>query len=427
MFSGRTIQQPGVNQASRPSSIMGGLWILAVVVRVLAIGVLLAGPWTDQPEDLVGWDVARFQAIAERDQPGWDRFPIEYPPGSVLVIDAIAGDSTVDTSRRLVLVSAAAELIAVVVLWHRFGVSAATAFLILGLPLVPMGYVRLDLVVVALAVAAAAVLLSGAPDGDRGSPLGPGGPEPGWSSPTGADVGFGILVAAGAMVKLWPALLVLAAVAVGRRVAAVAAIAISGLAGVTWLVVVGDGVSPVEQVLSLRGATGWHVESLPGAVVALVTDQPARLELNAFRIGTLVEPVVTTGRLVALATMGGLVMVGVRSRLDATARVAVVMLGAVAALLVTAPLLSPQFILWLTPWAAILAGLQPAPSLRVPLVVSVVAGVVLVTGVTLLVFGPPNLDSTVAAAALTARNLGLVAVPVLCIRLLRRTEPSRSG
>ena len=60
---------------------------------------------------------------------------------------------------------------------------------------------------------------------------------------------------------------------------------------------------PVDQVLSLRGATGWHVESLVGALVALFTDADATLELNAYRIGTLRPTLVTLGRVGAVGAM----------------------------------------------------------------------------------------------------------------------------
>lgn len=431
MFSGTTIDERGVGRSLTVRAVHT-LWIPAVVVRIVAVLVLVAGPWTDEPADLAGWDAERFQEIAERAEPGWRVFPIEYPPGSVVVFDAVAGVSVVETSRNLVLLAAAAEFAAVLLLWRRVGAASAKAFLVLGLALVPMGLVRLDLVVVALAVAAAALLLpiGGATAGvDRSN-------RPGWM----ADPAFGLLVAGGAMVKLWPALLILGALAIGKRSAAIWAVMTTGAVGVLWLVIVGDGLAPVDQVLSLRGATGWHVESLPGALVALVTSDPAQLELNAFRIGTLNQALVTAGRALAVGVMVALVAVagGVGHRsgtarsasgvgFDVIERFGLVMLGSVAALVATAPLLSPQFLLWLTPWGALLIGVGDR---RLRVLIATLAVVLVLTGATLLAFGPPNLAATTPALLLTVRNFGLVAIPLLCLWRLRQdpaAPPRRRG
>jgi hypothetical protein len=110
-------------------------------------------------------------------------------------------------------------------------------------------------------------------------------------------------------------------------------------------------------------------------------------------------------------------------------RFGVVMLGSVAALLVTAPLLSPQFLLWLTPWGALLIG-AGGRQLRqvIAVLIATLATVLVLTGATLLAFGPPNLSATAPALLLTIRNFGLVALPVLCLLQLRRhsTKPTPS-
>ncbi len=56
------------------------------VVLVAAAAVLVAGPWTDQATELAGWDVARFQQMA--DEPGrpYADHEVEYPPGSVVLV-----------------------------------------------------------------------------------------------------------------------------------------------------------------------------------------------------------------------------------------------------------------------------------------------------------------------------------------------------
>jgi hypothetical protein len=96
---------------------------------------------------------------------------------------------------------------------------------------------------------------------------------------------------------------------------------------------------------------------------------------------------------------------------------ALVMLGSTTALIVTAPLVSPQFMLWLTPWAAILY--------RDRLLLGLTGTAVALTASILAVFGPPDLDHPVAAAGLLARNGILVAVVALSLQRLNR--PDRLG
>ncbi len=392
----------------------GRLWLLAVAVRVVVIGVLVAGPWTDQADELQGWDAERFQEIADRDGAAWVDQPVEYPPGSVVVFDLLAGDDVVATNRALIVASALLEALAVLVLWRRFGPRAAKAFLLVGLPLVPMGYLRLDMTVTALASVAAAGLIGGSHR-----------PEPDRRPPAGSQaVLFAVLATAGAMIKIWPALLVAGAVAIGRYRSAAGATVLMAVCGLSWLALTGDGLEPLDQVLSLRSATGWHVESLPGSLVALFGDAEPELELNAFRVGTLNRSIVTIGRVLAVITIVALAVRAQASRgagrdtravdADMTERMALVMLGAVAALLVTAPLLSPQFLLWLTPWVALLIGGRTTA--RVPVALAVAA--VMLTGFTLTVFGPAELGKAAPALLITARNLTLLAVPIACLRQL---------
>ena len=384
---------------------------MAIVIRVVAVAVLVAGPFTDQPSELSGWDAERFQEIADRTSPAWAGEPVEYPPGSVAVFDLLAGADVVATNRAIVVFSALAELIGVVALKRFFGARAAKAFLILGLPLVPMGLLRLDMAVTALAIGAAAALLGRANQqtGSTGS----------------GSMLFATLTVVGAAIKIWPALLLVGALGLRRRAAAALAIVLGGLVGLGWLATTGAGLEPLDQVLSLRGATGWHVESLPGALVSLFSDDEARLELNAFRIGAISDGLVLFGRILAVAVMVGLGAVSARGANESsspTRRLALVMIGAVSALLVTAPLLSPQFLLWLTPWAALLLADRHSKSdskSESQLTVGLVALAVTLTGVTLTAFGPANLTQAVPALLLTVRNLALAFLPVACLAQLR--------
>lgn len=386
--------------------------------------VLIVGPWTDEVGELSGWDAERFQEIADRDGAAWVDEPIEYPPGSVVIFDALAADDVVGTNRRLILISAVVEFLGVALVCKRVGATTAKSFLVFGTPLVPMGYMRLDMMVTVIAFAAAVALLAG----DDGEPRHRARERAQHSKPRTQQqsalgllpaVSFGLLVGAGAMIKLWPALLIAGAFAIGRRTAAFWAAAATGVFGVVWLALVGAGLDPVDQVLSLRGATGWHLESLPGALIAAFGDEQPRLELNAFRIGTLNQTVVSIGRVMALAMMAALTVVAARAGdVSRVRRLGLVMLGATAALLATAPLLSPQFVLWLTPWGALLVG--PGVRSRGDQPTIWLLGVcLLLTGIPLVVFGPDGLAATGPALLLTARNAALLALPLVCLLQLR--------
>ncbi len=399
----------------------------AVAVRLAAALVLVLGPWVDDAGELAGWDVERFLAIARDGGRAWRDTAVEYPPGSVAVFEVLdrlspAGPVGMVTAHRLlVLVGLTVDLLTAWLLGRRHR-PAATAYLLLGLPLVPMGMLRLDLVAVLAAVAAALVAL--APP----SPSGGNGGE----GPT-RIVAAAALVTVGVMVKLWPALLIPAWWSVRRDRTATAGVAACALVTGAWLIWAGAGIDPIRQVVNLRGATGWQLESVGGVTTALADavgfrplgpGEVVRLELNAFRIGTLTPWIVTVGRALAIATTAALIRRA--RRVDGQPVLAVVgavMLGSVAALIVTSPLLSPQFLLWLTPWAALLVACGDPRQRRIPSPVLVTAGATVATGFVLTVFGPADLAHPIAAAILAVRNGLLVALPVSCWRWLGRSAP----
>ncbi len=385
---------------------MDRLILGAVAVRLVAALVLIVGPWTDEAGELDGWDVARFQEIAEAEGRPWVDYPVEYPPGSVVLIDAVSQPGLVQTHRWLVALSFAVDVAIAAGLAGLAGTPAAARYLVLGLPLVPMGLLRFDLWAAALAVLAVAALLQRRPGT------------------------FGLVVAAGAMIKIWPGLLVGAALAARRYRAAGAALAVSALAVGGWVAATGWSIEGIEQVVSLRGATGWHVESLPGTIVALTSDAEPSRALDAYRIGRLSDAVVMAGRVAAVAVIAVAVALGWRRSAgnetggDELQTVGAVMLASTAALIVSAPLLSPQFLLWLVPWAALLAwpgGRPPAPTL-------LTAAAVTLTGATLAWYGPPRLAEATPATLLLVRNLVVLGVVAATIRdLARRPVPPATG
>jgi hypothetical protein len=408
--------------------------MIAIAVRLATAGALLAGPWFDTEAELAGWDVERFQQLA--DEPGrpWVDRPVEYPPGSVALVELIAGSGPVDTHRRLVAASLAADLALAGFLSWIWGRRVAGAYLLIGLPLVAMGLVRLDLWSVAAAAVGAAALVRRRP------------------------ALFASAVAVGALIKVWPALLVGAAAAIRRLGSAAAALAALAAAGVAWVAFAGWSLSPVEQVVSLRGATGWHVESVGGSLTALVTGAEPELQLNAFRIGSISQPAVVAGRAITIGVVLALcaygrsaigrrpaagVGVGAETGTGAgtpaaerragtedgteTTIVALVMAGATAALIVTAPLLSPQFLLWLTPWAALLLARRGGGGGRWPAATGwLVVAAVATTGLVLGAYQPPELARPVPAVLLLLRDGLLVAAVVAAIGAARQLG-RRSG
>ena len=348
-----------------------------MLVRVGVALLLVVGPWTDEADELAGWDVARFQEIADHPGRAWRDHPVEYPPGSVAVIEALAGPDPVTTHRRIVVVMLLTDLSVAWGLRRTRGPRAAQAWLVIGLLLLPAPYLRLDLLAAALALAAVLSIEHR---------------RPGIA---------GAVLAAAALVKVWPALLVVAWLG-GRhwRAAATAAVA-GGLAGLSWLAYAGP--AALGQVLGYRGAEGWHVESVPGVAAGLLHPGPARLEQGAFRWGY-----AGPGPKLALLAVLGVVAALVLWR--TTARPAAQHLAAttlVAALLVTSPLLSPQYLVWLLPFVA----LSWADGERVP--AALTAGAGLLTTALLAAVGPSGVSAPLPQLVLVGRNLVLVGLVVV--------------
>lgn len=359
----------------------------AIAVRVLAALALMFGPWTDEPSELEGWDVSRFQEISDTAGTPYIDHEVEYPPLTVIVAEVVLADDVVSSHQRLVALSLLIDLAAAAVLARAFGSRTGVAYLLIGLPLVPSGLLRLDLWAALAAVIAAAAIARTHRNPSQHTAIER-------RRATIDLVIFAAMVSIGAMIKLWPALLIAAAIGIKQSRAAATAAATGAVAGIVWLAT--SGTAALQQITSLRGVTGWHLESIPGSFIALFTSEAPRLEADAFRIGEINDTVVLIGRLVAIGTITAAAALARRSNRQAAERLALVMLISVAALIVTAPLFSPQFLLWLTPWAAIVHRDRVLMSLTFAAVAS--------TAVVLAVFGPPDLDHPIAAAGLLIRD-----------------------
>ena len=378
--------------------------LVAVAIRVIAAAVLVFGPWTNEPSELDGWDVDRFQQIIDADGQHYVDHKVEYPPGTVTIAEVLLADNVVDSHRRLVLLSLLVDLALATALFRHWGKEVASAYLLLGVAMVPSGLLRLDLWAALAAVLGAAAVAGARPHPSQHESIER-------RRPQLAMALFAVATVVGAMIKLWPALLVPAALGIGRARAAASAAALGLATGFAWLAV--SGTAALEQITSLRGVTGWHLESVPGSLVALFSSASPRLEADAFRIGELNDTIVLAGRVLTVAVIAAAAALATRSNRQPSERLALVMLVAVTTPVLTAPLLSPQFLLWLTPWAAILHRYRQLAALTF--------GAVTLTAIVLAAFGPPNLDHPFAAATLLVRD-GLLAC-IIAVSLRRLATP----
>jgi hypothetical protein len=223
-----------------------------------------------------------------------------------------------------------------------------------------------------------------------------------------------LAIAAGTALKLWP--IVLAPLLwTGRDPRRGGRVAMAGVvAGALALWFVLAGSSGVLQVLTFRDAHGWQIESLVGNLIELA-GQPVRLEAGAHRVGW------TAGWL-SLAMFAAAAPLSVWSmwRGARIGRVGTSWLAAAGAVLVFSALLSTQFVMWLVPPAAIAwteGDRRPA---------ALAATVALLTGAYSFVYRLVFKGVTLAVLAVTARNVLLVAMVIVAVRLIARPRCRRS-
>ncbi len=239
------------------------------------------------------------------------------------------------------------DLLAFGGVWYGWSRRTAALYLLIGLPLVPFIAIRLDPLVVALAVWGVAL------------------------ARRGRERAGGATLALAGLTKLWP-LVVAPALLIERRMRAARWFACLFVVGVGAWIAYG-GTDAIRQVVSFRGATGWEIESTVGSIVWLVTGGPVRIEGGAPRVGQIPgwsRPVL----LLVLVAVLAAIWVRARGRhVDAAGAPS---LAAVAALLALSPLFSLQYALWLAPWAAVAwTDVRTARAGRIGLAVSLLTGV----------------------------------------------------
>ncbi|MCU0271290.1 MAG: DUF2029 domain-containing protein [Acidimicrobiales bacterium] len=333
---------PPAPEASRLARFAGrftkrGMILLAVLVGlrlVAAIAVLATHP--DDYQSILGGDARRYDEIVYTPGTPYADHMVEYPPVIVGFVHLIHGDTLFHTQVALVFSQLAIDLAIAGLLAWAWSRRTGLAYLVLGLPFLtfPFIYTRIDLIPALLVTLGFALLRKG------------------WQATGGAALAIAVFA------KLYP-LALGPALLVERKWRAFAVWVVTGLAAAAaWVAWVG-GTEGIEQVVSFRGAKGWQVESLPGILVHMADTSAVHIESGAWRSGVMpgyARPLLTA---LSIATAVAAWWWAYRRRGEGRTddvTYALAPLTCVLGLLVFAPILSPQYLLWLLPFSAILAA-----------------------------------------------------------------------
>jgi hypothetical protein len=328
-------------------------------------------------------DTARYREIVRHPGTPYRDFDVEYPPGALAVFRA-AGPRTYDGFRhRLFALQVVCQALIVFLLFRFWSGRTGWSYLLLSAPMLFVVYSGFDLVSVALAVGAATLLKE--------------------RHPVAGGTGF----VAGAFTKLWPVVL-LPSLLIARRARAFTTAIVTGVVGLgAWIAWGGPG--GVGQVVSYRGAHGWEFESVPGSLLRLLTRAPLRFEAGSWRVGAPPRALSVVFALVLLGVVSGIWWLAAqRPALPGVAET-----GAIAAVLVCGTLLSPQFAIWVMPFAAIAAAGGARGIERWALAVG------LLTLLDRIVFDPAHPALVRTELVVLGRNVVLVGLLVAAIRELR--------
>jgi hypothetical protein len=381
------------------------LVVVLVAVRVVAVvAVLRSGQ--EEEFSILGGDARRYEAIV--DEPGrpYRDFDVEYPPLTLGLVHLVDRPTTLGTLTVLAVSQLLLELATAVVLAWAWSRRAAVAYLVLASPMLvyPFAYLRTDLLSVFLAVLGLGLLRRG------------------------LDRRGGAALALSVFAKVWP--LVLApSMVVRRRGQGLVAWAITGAVALgAWVAWAGpDG---IRQILTFRGATGWQIESIPGIVLHGLDPAGSTVQQGAWRTATTAPDAVRAALSLAaltvvavawwlahrvptpahhLATPGGREMEPGDAAVEGYAP-----LAAVTAVLVLSSIISPQYVLWFLPFAAIVTvrGDRTVAALTLAAGLSSTLGLLWIEE---LIAG-----DGLAVATVAVRNVTLVALlAVALVRLVR--------
>jgi|1186.fasta_scaffold00229_3 hypothetical protein len=312
-----------VSRSEGPERLDRQEWLL-IGLMVAIWAVMLS--W--DPRLTLHEDARRFVEIASAPGAPYRDFAVEYPPLETILILLVGRGSDGAVVWRLAIINAASTLGCWLLLRRFWSRRVATLFLWFALPIQFFMAFRLDALSVLLMIGA--IVLAERRRTTSG----------------------GILAASGVMFRIWPVVVIPVFLIRRRARAFVIAALVALFAGIWWVAI--SGTDAVSQVSGYRGATGWHVESGPGVVEQVLHPaEQVHLEGGAVRIGSMLPWEVRALRLVTFVLVVTAWVLAARRSVDASGGPA---LAAVSVLLVLSPVFSPQYLVWLLPWAAVTAS-----------------------------------------------------------------------
>ena len=332
--------------------------------------------------------IPRFTEIAVAEGRAYRDFPVEYPPVSLGAIELVAGTDDDETGVHLVWFMVLCDIVTAVALALGWGRRAAVLYLVLTVPLLGFLYITIDLLSAALAVGAIALAIRGR---ER---LG------------------GVAFAAAVLAKLWP--LALAPVFVLQRKRRALGWAVGALTFGTFAWMWWGGPSSLLQVATQRNTPGWEYESVVGSVLWALGRGFVSIN-DSSRLGF--APGWAKALLLGAAIVGIAAVWWRASRRDPR-EIGLPTVAAVSILMLSAPLISHPYVIWLAPWAAI------AWTERTGYVRWLLAGLMLVSGLLVVSYGSVLAEDALwsVKALLLLRNALLAAVPAAYL-LERRIAP----
>jgi hypothetical protein len=360
--------------------------LLAIRLILVVLIALVAGPKAREGKGL-GVDTTRYHQIATARGTPYRDFDVEYPPLAYFELKAVHGSTPQQTASHLAWVQFALDAATAIAILVAWGEAAAVAYLVLTMVFVPLIYLELEPLVLALAVVGLALIEKG------------------------KERSGGVLLAAAAFAKIWPVLLLPVLAARSRWRALRYSVVAGGIGLTAWVAWAGLG-APLA-VLRFRGLDGWTTGSAGGVLLRLFARSPIRYVGDMNRVGTLASWVSPALFLVVAAVAMWAAWAARRN-----GRWPVAALLMVGATLLLSPIFSYQYVIWLVPFAAICGERR----LQVLTFVAVVISAALLAWVSVTAAGGPLLDWSEAA-----KVVAVLVVAVGAARALASSPASSSA
>lgn len=344
---------------------------MLLVIRV----VIVISVASDVP-DVANSASDRYQQIARSDGLPYRDVDVEYAPGELLIALLVGSSSGAAAVTGLAVIAFASDVTAWLAIRKGWGRATSLRYLWLGVPLLTFIYRRADLFTVALTVVALVLARRGKPRSG------------------------GVAMAVSTLTRFWPVVLTPIWLIERKTKALTVFVASTMAAFIAWMSF--GGLDAIRQVSTFRGATGWELESSVGVVVWMLTGEH-RMELDANRTGMIPA---WWGPVALLVLVGLLALVWSKASRRAADPAGMSAVAAISVLLLMSPVLSPQYIAWLVPWAAIAGDESPrwswAAAIPIAITGALALGWALHTGL-----GPERTQ-----LALLGRNLAIVGLVV---------------